>query len=113
MEPSWCKDYRYLNKKPNIRERNKWFDERKDRCFLVRWLKLHCFILMFRTLLRPLTIQDFLSISEDLYPEVQYSDIQKLRLRHPVSQFLYRVTLLCGYALDYYGGNYFWELPVA
>ena len=48
------------------------FGSVKDSCFLVRWLRIHCFINIFRTICHPLTCLDFFNTTDDLKPEGNY-----------------------------------------
>lgn len=68
-----------LHSLPNIRERNKKFGPVIDRCFIVRWLRLHVFINLIRSIWRPIGMKDWFNLSEDFYPEVQYARYKRVR----------------------------------
>lgn len=70
----------YYTPKP----REECFDSVKDSCFLVRWLRIHCFINLCRTICRPLTKKEMFNTTKDLQPEVNYDRYCLLRTKHPV-----------------------------
>lgn len=53
-----------LQQRPNIQARNSKHRKCKDNFFLVRWLRLHVFITLFRTLKRQILLGDFLNVVE-------------------------------------------------
>ena len=69
---------------PEAKPRVQCFDSVKDSCFLVRWLRIHCFINLFRTMCRPLTKKEFFNTTKDFQPEVNYARYSSLRSKHPV-----------------------------
>jgi hypothetical protein len=60
-----------LNRGTKKREAD--FDKVRDSCFIVRWLRIHCFINPIRNIFRPLTKKDFFNTTSDLHPEVNFN----------------------------------------
>lgn len=88
------------------RPREECFSGVKDGCFLVRWLRIHCFINLFRTICRPLTKKEFFNTTSDLVPEHNYTRFCELRSKHPVKTVSFRTMASVEQSFN---DNFYWR----
>lgn len=77
-----------LKDRPNIKKRNAKFGPVLDGNWLVRWLHLHTFVYMIKTIFKPIGNKDMNNTREELYPERTYSEYLKARLKNVVGMWV-------------------------